>query len=74
MGIVSADLGTHAVAEFLQPFLEQLHRSRFHLTLFPTHRRFCSRSLHLQNLADSFIPLMQLSDSSCRGSDQGRTN
>jgi protein O-GlcNAc transferase len=63
VGIVSADLGTHAVAEFLQPFLDQLDRSRFHLTLFPTHRRFCSRSLHLQSLADSFIPLTELSDS-----------
>jgi protein O-GlcNAc transferase len=62
VGIVSADLGTHAVAEFLQPFLEQLDRSRFHLTLFPTHRRLCFRSLHLQSLADSFIPLTELSD------------
>ena len=58
-----ADLGTHAVAEFLQPFLEQLDRSRFHLTLFPIHRRYCARALHLQNLADGFIPLTQLSDS-----------
>ena len=63
LGIVSADLGTHAVAEFLQPFLEQLDRSRFHLTLFPIHRRYCARALHLQNLADGFIPLTQLSDS-----------
>jgi protein O-GlcNAc transferase len=63
LGIVSADLGSHAVAEFLQPFLEQLDRGRFHLTLFPTHRRFCSRALHFQNLADSFIPLTELSDS-----------
>jgi len=63
VGIVSADLGAHAVAEFLQPFLEQLDRGRFHLTLFPTHTRFCSRSLHLQSLADSFIPLTELSDS-----------
>jgi protein O-GlcNAc transferase len=63
VGIVSADLGTHAVAEFLQPFLEQLDRSRFHLTLFPTLKRSCPRSLHLQHLADSFIPLTELSDS-----------
>jgi predicted O-linked N-acetylglucosamine transferase (SPINDLY family) len=63
VGIVSADLGAHAVSEFLQPFLEQLDRSRFHLTLFPTNRRFCARSLHLQSVADSFIPLTELSDS-----------
>jgi protein O-GlcNAc transferase len=63
VGIVSADLGSHAVAEFLQPFLEQLDRNRFHLSLFPTQRRFCSRSLYLQGLADSFIPLTELSDS-----------
>ena len=71
VGIVSADLGTHAVAEFLQPFLEQLDRSRFHLTLFPTHKRYCPRALHLQNLADSFIPLTRIVGQSCRGSDQG---
>jgi predicted O-linked N-acetylglucosamine transferase (SPINDLY family) len=63
VGILSADLGVHAVAEFLQPFLDQLDRSRFHLTLFPIHKRFCSRSRHLEKLADSFIPLTELSDS-----------
>ena len=63
VGIVSADLGTHAVAEFLQPFLEQLDRNRFHLSLFPTLKRSCPRALHLQHLADSFTPLTEMSDS-----------
>ena len=67
VGIVSADLGTHAVAEFLQPFLEQLDRNRFHLSLFPTFERSCPRALHLERLADSFTPLTEMSDSRAAG-------
>jgi len=63
VGVVSAELGSHAVAEFLEPFLEALDRSRFHLTLFPTSRRTCARSERFRSLADSFIPLTELSDS-----------
>ena len=62
LGIVSAELGAHAVADFLEPFLEQLDRSRFHLTLFPTYRRFGARAQHFRELADSYIPLMELPD------------
>jgi protein O-GlcNAc transferase len=62
LGIVSAELGTHAVAEFLQPILEQLDRSRFHLTLFPTTGRHDARARHLRSLADEFVPLTTLTD------------
>jgi predicted O-linked N-acetylglucosamine transferase (SPINDLY family) len=63
IGVVSAELGSHAVAEFLEPFLQALDRSRFHLTLFPTCRRTCARSERFRSLADSYIPLTELSDS-----------
>ncbi len=62
LGIVSAELGCHAVAEFLEPFLEQLDRSRFHLTLFPTVGRTGVRSARIQALAASHIPLIGASD------------
>jgi predicted O-linked N-acetylglucosamine transferase (SPINDLY family) len=62
IGVVSAELGSHAVAQYLEPVLEQLDRSRFHLTLFPTYRRTCARALHFRELADSYVPLMELPD------------
>jgi protein O-GlcNAc transferase len=62
IGIVSAELGTHAVAEFLEPILKRLDRERFHLTLFPTAGRWCARAANFRALADDFIPLMGLSD------------
>ena len=39
LGVVSAELGQDPVAEFLQPILEQIDRSRFHVTLYPTARK-----------------------------------
>jgi predicted O-linked N-acetylglucosamine transferase (SPINDLY family) len=62
LGIVSAELGAHAVADFLEPFLEALDRSRFHLTLFPTSKRTGPRAQRFRDLAASYIPLMGLSD------------
>lgn len=62
VGIASAELGTHAVAEFLEPFLKQLDRSRFHLTLFPTVGRSGDRAERLRELADSWVSLIGLSD------------
>jgi protein O-GlcNAc transferase len=63
VGIVSAELGSHAVAQFLQPWLVQLDRRHFHLTLFPTRSRLCARAQGFKDLADSYIPLTELSDS-----------
>lgn len=62
LGIVSAELGSHAVADFLEPYLDALDRSRFHLSLFPTSRRHCARAKHFQQLADNYISLVELSD------------
>jgi len=62
VGIVSAELGTHAVAEFLEPILANLDRSRFHLTLFPVTGRFCERAARIREMADGFVPLNTLSD------------
>jgi len=66
LGIVTAELGQHAVAEFLEPFLDQLDRNRFHLTLFPTALFSGSRGQRLRELADSkadgFLPLCGVPD------------
>jgi protein O-GlcNAc transferase len=66
LGIVSAELRQHSVAEFLEPFLEQLDRSRFALTLFPTALFSDSRSQGFRELAerngDGFLPLCGLKD------------
>lgn len=58
LGVVSAELGTHAVAEFLQPFLENVGKQRFRLTLFPTTVRKGERAEHLAAQADAVIPLV----------------
>jgi protein O-GlcNAc transferase len=62
IGVVSAEIGQHAVAEFLEPFLEQLDRSRFHITLFPTTTKQDSRATRLRELADEFKPLVGIPD------------
>jgi protein O-GlcNAc transferase len=62
IGFVSAELGPHPVAVFLQPFLEHLDHNRFHLTLFPTVGHYDSRSKLFRALADDFIPLMGIPD------------
>jgi len=58
LGIVSAELGAHAVAVFLQPFLDELDRNRFNLTLFPTVGWSDARSQHFRVLADGYISLI----------------
>ena len=62
LGIVSAELGQHAVAEFLEPVLEELDRSRLHITLFPTVLRSGPRAARLQGLADEWKPLAGIGD------------
>jgi protein O-GlcNAc transferase len=62
LGVVSAELGQHPVAEFLQPILEHLERSRFHVTLYPTAARTESRAAKIRELADEYISLVGLSD------------
>ncbi|KAA6459786.1 tetratricopeptide repeat protein [Acidobacteria bacterium AB60] len=62
LGIVSAELGDHAVAEFLQPVLERLDRARFHLTLYPTIQRSGPRAEQFKALADQYTSLVPLAD------------
>ena len=63
LGIVSAELGRHAVAVFLQPFLNELDRQRVHLTLFPTLLRDDATAQHFRSIADAYVPLVGMSDS-----------
>jgi predicted O-linked N-acetylglucosamine transferase (SPINDLY family) len=64
LGIVSAEIGpNHPVLEFLQPFLENLNRSRFSLTLYPTVIRSGPRVTRLKQLAEEVRPLGGISDS-----------
>jgi len=63
VGVVSAELGQHPVAEFLEPILEHLDRNRLHVTLFPTAVRTEARAARFEALADEYISLVKLSDS-----------
>lgn len=67
LGVVSAELGQHAVAEFLEPFLENLDRSRFHVTLYPTAARSESRAARIAALADKVEALVEISDADAAG-------
>lgn len=62
IGVVSAEISQHPVAEFLEPLLEQLDRSRFHVTLFPTSPRQDSRTARFRNFADEFKSLTGIPD------------
>jgi protein O-GlcNAc transferase len=62
LGVVSAELGQHPVADFLQPILEHLDRVRFHVTLFPTAIRTEPRAAKIRSLADEYKSLVGLSD------------
>jgi protein O-GlcNAc transferase len=59
IGILIAELGYPGVEDFLEPFLEELDRTRFHLTMFPT--RLNSRADRFRDFAlrhgDAFVPL-----------------
>jgi len=62
VGVVSAEIGQHAVAEFLEPFLEQVNRNAFHITLYPTTTKQGSRVERFKKLADEFKPLEKIPD------------
>jgi len=59
IGILVAELGYPGVEDFLGPLLEQLDRTRFHLTIFPTYLN--SRAERFRNFADqhgdAWVPL-----------------
>jgi protein O-GlcNAc transferase len=62
LGIVSADMGQTAVAEFLEPLLEHLDRNRFHVALYPTAVRLESRAERFRKLADEYKSLVGIPD------------
>jgi predicted O-linked N-acetylglucosamine transferase (SPINDLY family) len=62
VGIVSAEIGDHSVAEFLEPILEQFDHDRFHITLFPSRLRREARAARICALADDCKPLFGFSD------------
>jgi predicted O-linked N-acetylglucosamine transferase (SPINDLY family) len=62
VGVASAELGQHSVAEFLEPFLEQVDRSRFHITLYPTVTRAEPRAARFMELADEYKSLVGIPD------------
>jgi predicted O-linked N-acetylglucosamine transferase (SPINDLY family) len=57
IGVVTAELGSHAVAYFLEPFLEELDKERFHLTFFPTVAWAGARTERMVALGDGLISL-----------------
>jgi protein O-GlcNAc transferase len=61
LGILTAELGHHAVAEFLEPFLTHLDRNRVALTVFPTILRTGERTRRFQEIfnrnTDAYVPL-----------------
>jgi protein O-GlcNAc transferase len=62
LGVVSAELGRHAVAEFLQPVLEKLDRDRFEIILYPTVDRTGPRAEQFKSLADEYTSLTAMND------------
>jgi protein O-GlcNAc transferase len=61
LGILTAELGHHAVAEFLEPFLLHLDRRRIALTVFSTVLRTGERTRRFQEIfdrnGDAYVPL-----------------
>ncbi|MFZ0742856.1 MAG: tetratricopeptide repeat protein, partial [Terracidiphilus sp.] len=58
IGIVTAELGSHAVAEFLEPFIEHLDKQRFNLTFFPTVAWSGARTQRMVALGDGLVSLI----------------
>ncbi|WPL18579.1 TPR repeat-containing protein YrrB [Thiorhodovibrio winogradskyi] len=62
LGILSAELGKHPVALFLRPWLRALDRDQISVHMYPTKHRLEAESQSLRALADSWIPMIGLSD------------
>ncbi|MHB9081188.1 MAG: tetratricopeptide repeat protein, partial [Pirellulaceae bacterium] len=62
LGIVSAELGQHAVSYFLTSFLGNIDRKRLTVLLYPTTSRGDAETAPLRALADSWSPLIGRSD------------
>ncbi|MHB8957994.1 MAG: tetratricopeptide repeat protein, partial [Pirellulaceae bacterium] len=62
VGIVSAELGQHAVSYFLTSFLRAFDRQRVRVLLYPTTLRPEAETQTLRALAEGWTPLMGRSD------------
>ncbi len=58
IGVVTAELGSHAVAEFLEPLFEHLDKQLFHLTFFPTVAWSGERTKRMIGLGDGLVSLV----------------
>ena len=62
LGLLSAELGQHAVAYFLLPWLRALDRERIRLHAYPTRARSDPQTALFRPHADAWTPLNGLSD------------
>ncbi len=62
IGLLSAELGQHAVAYFLLPWLRALDRTRATLWIYPIKARLGPQVAAFQELADGWTPLAGQSD------------
>lgn len=62
VGFVSADLRSHAVAQFLLPLLEAHDRRRCHFVCYHCHSIFDATSQRLRDAADDWVDAVALSD------------
>jgi len=62
IGCVSAELGQHAVAEFLEPLLENFDRNKVDIQLYSTAMRFESRVERIRDFANGYKSFYGVSD------------
>jgi predicted O-linked N-acetylglucosamine transferase (SPINDLY family) len=60
--VLSAELGQHAVAEFLEPLLQQFDRTRVHITLYSTASHSGPRAARFRALGDEYRSFLGMSD------------
>ncbi|MBK1647603.1 tetratricopeptide repeat protein [Rhabdochromatium marinum] len=72
LGVLSSELGHHAVGFFLWPWLSALDRSRCELFLYPTRLRPEPQAASFQALADAWTPLVGLDD--CQAAERIRAD
>lgn len=62
LGFVSGDFRRHSIAYFLLPLLEKIDRSQFEILLFMTTPVDDEVTQRFREIADAWVPLVQLSD------------
>ncbi|EIC20515.1 tetratricopeptide repeat protein [Thiorhodovibrio frisius] len=62
LGVISSELGNHAVAYFLKPWLRAMERRRCTVHLYPTRLRSGPWADSFKSLADAWTPVVGLND------------